>query len=534
MDFASGKKYARNIPLADRNRYRKFSTNTNNPTSNENSNSLSSSTITPTSSSIVPTTSTPSDASVPSGLAAAVMEAHQEEIEGTDVDNTDDTLEPVIDPRITALDLDPASSRMATILLGLPEPELEVEAAFTQGMSREQIQDLLKKVWNRRQEVLKEAFAHAKTEGNQMQELLNQLLQPEKHNLTTEDTIDILESLEFFVATMHNAEDFHAIGGFNVIIQLLNHTNILIRTPAAWILGTAIKGHNGLQRAALDLGLAPALMEMLHKSLDTLTDSLTTPTKTEGLNKNNLLALKAANKVIYALNGLIRYSSLAQSHVLAVGGGETLMRTLTIAQQYAVSTVGTKQETGLTPVERQARTLISKIFTLLSDLAQDEQDHNTRLQNHKEELSTESNLVRVKLSSSNNQWNETANTNDPTTNNHHHNHNDHHHGPMLTRVEKDISTGRRKVFNVITSDNEETTDEMTDNNLSASVPLVEPLPFLDYIRKPPQTNQNFCTTMRSAVQAIQSYNAEEGSADYEINSMVNDSSKNLAHQICPK
>lgn len=564
MDFASGKKYARNIPLADRGRYRKFSSTDggNTPTSSSSSSSSTSSlSVVDSSSTLVSSTPIATDTIIPNGLAAAVMEAHQEEVESrtgnsaadayssnNNIDG-DNTLESPIDPRITELDLDPASSRMATILLGLPEPEIEVEQALSRSMSREEVQALLKKVWDRRQEVLKDAFAHAKTEGSQMQDLLNQLIQPEQYNLTTEDMIDILESLEYFVATVHNAEDFHAIGGFNVIISLFNHSNILIRTPAAWIMGTAIKGHDGLQRAALDLGLAPSLMEMLHTSLDHLDSTKTVIDKSNNNDKIRVLALKAANKAIYALNGLVRYSSLAQSHILSVGGGSVLRRTLNIARQYAsMSGTGTSNTT---PVEKQARTLIGKIFTLLSDLVQDENDTNGRLSrlSGKEEVSTHSNIVRVKLHSEMDKYrtlNETLTTEkedisaSSSTSSSSSSPSKDHDGPTLTRVEKDTATGQRKVFNVITPedavDGTRTNVNGVEEEEATSTIHVEQktvtLPLLNYIRNNKVNNQEFCNDMQSAVQTVQTVYTEEGSSDHEVKLLIETSSQILSHAFC--
>lgn len=380
MDLSTGKKMARNIQQADRARYRNFKTEKQ------------------AGSATVATASAPLATAEGSGLAvepagpgiqaepptaahgfdaAAFAAAASEVAADAAVDGAAGVAE--IDPGVAQLGLDPSDARMAQILLSLPEPEPELSSAISKGLSKEQLHELLAKVWKTRQDTLRKAFEGAKTEAQQMQALLVRLLDPVSNGLDSVEIVEILESLEFFVATVHNAEDFHSMGGLLSMTMLLNSSHAPTAAHAAWVLGTAVKGQRALQQGALDSGAAPALLALLDAS--TATASNAAAVAHSGLGNSNteinekvaIQALKSANKAVYALTGLMRFNQAAQSRVTDVGGLRVFASALNTAADLSVAVPATSAEGSVfSPLNRQARTLASKLMTMLSDLVDDD------------------------------------------------------------------------------------------------------------------------------------------------------------------
>ena len=48
-----------------------------------------------------------------------------------------------------------------------------------------------------------------------------------------------LDNLEYYVHQIDNARDLDRVGGFKLVVVLLNHTNELIRQKAANVIGAA-------------------------------------------------------------------------------------------------------------------------------------------------------------------------------------------------------------------------------------------------------------------------------------------------------
>ena len=94
---------------------------------------------------------------------------------------------------------------MRRILAELPEPEPEL-ANLPEGMSKDDLAALLRKVWARRQQQLMDAMNSFKDDAHFMKELLQRLV---KHAaLDDGEIVVILEDLEFHVAKVDNAVDF--------------------------------------------------------------------------------------------------------------------------------------------------------------------------------------------------------------------------------------------------------------------------------------------------------------------------------------
>lgn len=68
-----------------------------------------------------------------------------------------------------------AAAEMRRILTGLPQPEPEVSEALAAGLEGPELDALLKRVWVRRQKDLRRAMESARTEAQQMQELMAQM-----------------------------------------------------------------------------------------------------------------------------------------------------------------------------------------------------------------------------------------------------------------------------------------------------------------------------------------------------------------------
>lgn len=65
-----------------------------------------------------------------------------------------------------------ASAEMRRILSGLPEPEPAVSQALESGMEGPELDALIRRVWIKRQSDLRQAMNSARTEAQQMQELM--------------------------------------------------------------------------------------------------------------------------------------------------------------------------------------------------------------------------------------------------------------------------------------------------------------------------------------------------------------------------
>jgi hypothetical protein len=287
--------------------------------------------------------------------------------------------------------LDPASEAIRGILMSLPEPEPELsEAAKNPAIKPEELTALLRKVWERRQEQLKEAFKGAKTEAQQMHGLLQQLLEPSSAMLSDkastslsdweEHRINLLEGLEYHVATLHNAEDFTAMGGIGVMTMLLNDTvggaegssavSPAVASRAAWVLGTATKYAPKIQKQATDDGTHIVLMRALGAATRALeglavgTDVAVAGARFNGFTTSE--ALEVGAKTVYALGSLARGNHDALVSLSHMGLGREL-RNLMKASAAAAQQGGAK-----------GRGLCSKSATLLGDLIRETHERKSK------------------------------------------------------------------------------------------------------------------------------------------------------------
>ena len=283
----------------------------------------------------------------------------------------------VIDAPILEIEgLNRSEQRMAQILEQLPVPESELHDAVMNKLPPEELRAILQKVWARRQAELKEAFADAKTEAQQMQLALSSLVN--NASLPERDVVETLENLEYFVATMHNAEDFATMGGLLSTVMMLNPqtSSLRVSTAAAWVIGTAVKGHLQLQLKALEAGAAPLLIKLLDDSTSRCSSSLN---RSVAVSLDEcLLPLKAANKAIYAIAGLLRFNSRSQDELVALDAPSILLKALNLQKSIQTATsssshvdVNGNDMIGV-QVLRQVNTLTLKILNVVSDLFSDE------------------------------------------------------------------------------------------------------------------------------------------------------------------
>jgi hypothetical protein len=259
--------------------------------------------------------------------------------------------------------LAPDAARMRDVLLSLPEPEPELTAALASRLPPEQLAALLRRLWASRQAALTEALGSVKNEAQQMQEALAALLAAQA---SAEDKVAALAELEYFVTTIHNAEDLVAMGGLSAVVHLLNDTSADVARHAAWVLGTAVKSAPALQRSALSEGAMPGVLALLERALHehaAAGAALDAPGQVD--------ALASAAKAVYALGGLMRGSGEAQAQFVVLGGARTLAHALATAASLVAA--GSNAESGGPPVPvprltHSARGLCSKALTLLADV----------------------------------------------------------------------------------------------------------------------------------------------------------------------
>jgi len=410
-------------------------------------------------------------------------------------DNEDSTSGEVIDPSIPEIEgLNRSEQRMAQILEQLPVPESELHDAVMNKLPPEELRAILQKVWARRQAELKEAFADAKTEAQQMQLALSSLLN--NASLPERDVVETLQNLEYFVATMHNAEDFAAMGGLVSTVMLLNSPNSLrVSTAAAWVLGTAVKGHLQLQLKALEAGAAPLLLKMLDDATSRCFSLLnhSAPTIDECL-----LPVKAANKAIYAIAGLLRFNSRSQDELVALDAPAVLLRALNLQRTIhtAASSSSAVGKSSLTQVLRQANTLSLKVLNVVSDLYSDE-------------ISTAERYAAA-MKRGNNTGPAARGEEDEKENNA---------TALLTRVS--LENGERLAATL---------------SIDAQAPIPTPAPLLHTLRMP-QHSTTLCRVIQSFVSTssvkIVDQNGVKEEQDEEIAKSVNDAALQALKALCP-
>ena len=230
------------------------------------------------------------------------------------------------------------------VLLGLPNPDPSLLDAMRSDskLTREEMEELVKKVWEKRQIEIEKAADEIEVPADMMTSLLLNL----ENATSTSDMLTILDDLEWLIGDLDNAQDFRKMGGIVPIVRLLNMTSSpKVQTKAAWVLGTAAKDIVQTQNEATELGALSNLLNMIEPS------------------KNDL---QAQGKALYALGSLLRYNPSTQMVFERLQGMSSLAQTMDACIH--VSETSTEGVIGTLKVMR-------KITSLIGDLVREQPRH---------------------------------------------------------------------------------------------------------------------------------------------------------------
>ncbi|VFQ87611.1 unnamed protein product [Cuscuta campestris] len=108
-------------------------------------------------------------------------------------------------------------------------------------------------------------------------------------SVSLEDRVRALNELLELVEPVHNANDLQNLGGLNVIMGELHHSESVIRTLAAEILGKASQNNLNTQKQVLELGALEILVKMV-----------------------KMRSIEEATKALYAISALVRNNLYGQ------------------------------------------------------------------------------------------------------------------------------------------------------------------------------------------------------------------------------
>ncbi|XP_016407950.1 nucleotide exchange factor SIL1 isoform X2 [Sinocyclocheilus rhinocerous] len=137
------------------------------------------------------------------------------------------------------------------------------------------------------------------TDVQVMRRLLNQF---NNTNSTTEEKITALLDLEYLVHQVDNAQNLVSMGGMQLVINVLNSTDIRLQESAAFVLGSAVSSNPSVQVEAIEGGALQKLLTLLATQRP----------------------ITVKKKVLFAVASLLRHFPFAQSHFLKLGGVQVL------------------------------------------------------------------------------------------------------------------------------------------------------------------------------------------------------------------
>lgn len=227
------------------------------------------------------------------------------------------------------------------VLLGLPNPDPSLLSAMRSDskMSKEEIDALVKKVWDRRQIEIEKAAEDMVVPADTIAALLRDLDDYGK-KFDVENILSNLNELEWLLGDLDNAQDFRKMGGVVPIIRLLNMTHLpYIQAKAAWVLGTASKYILASQNEATELGAMSLLLDMIDSSSCSEDDN----------------DIQKQGKALYALGALLRHNPSTQIVFRGLQGSSTLARAMQRCIQQDTTTRGTLK-------------VLRKVTSLIGDL----------------------------------------------------------------------------------------------------------------------------------------------------------------------
>lgn len=137
------------------------------------------------------------------------------------------------------------------------------------------------------------------TDVQVMRRLLNQF---NNTNSTTEEKITALHDLEYLVHQVDNAQNLVSMGGMQLVINVLNSTDIRLQESAAFVLGSAVSSNPSVQVEAIEGGALQKLLTLLATQRP----------------------ITVKKKALFAVASLLRHFPFAQSHFLKLGGVQVL------------------------------------------------------------------------------------------------------------------------------------------------------------------------------------------------------------------
>eukprot|EP00934_Nitzschia_sp_Nitz4_P009459 Nitzschia sp. Nitz4//scaffold438_size7339//4319//5842//NITZ4_009159-RA/size7339-processed-gene-0.2-mRNA-1//-1//CDS//3329551859//9449//frame0 len=320
-------------------------------------------------------------------LAAAVVQPDGA-LEPMDIDDDDDEAD---EPKDSDFDYEMMHRTLSKLpdeekeRMGLPELPPPAATRLT-SVERQEFEKRMAEIWKARQaelkvvqemlmdvpEVLKQRIISIREYIYSPEEQLQQL-DLENINMMEEGVVDniveVLQDLEFQLADVDNARDFHTMGGWDLLVSLLTEevhmrnltttSNIsqetlqkirTVQAQAAWVMGTAVKNTGEFFPYAIekiDIGVRKAA------ALDLLMDLFCRQYEnTNTASVDNLLQAKA----IYAIGAMLRGNRLSQSYLTGKDWGVQL---------------STKLQHLMKDMSRSNLKLMQRLLSLASDLIMD-------------------------------------------------------------------------------------------------------------------------------------------------------------------
>eukprot|EP00939_MAST-03C_sp_MAST-3C-sp1_P002873 g2873.t1 len=199
------------------------------------------------------------------------------------------------------------------VLLGLPHPDPSLLRALSasSSLSKEERDQIVKQVWDRRQKMIEQAAKDMVAPADVVSRLLKELpTSADENSSEREVVVSTLVNLEDMLSDIDNAGNFRNMGGMLPIVRLLDSPDAKIRANAAWVLGTASKGLQHVQSDAIELGALNMLLRMVDADF---ADEQT---------------CAAHQKALYAIGALLRHNAVGQRAFRQVDGPGVLLRVM--------------------------------------------------------------------------------------------------------------------------------------------------------------------------------------------------------------
>lgn len=231
--------------------------------------------------------------------------------------------------------------------MGLPKLPSSTGAGMSKE-EREAFQEKMKRLWEDRQqelarlqlemqmdmpELLKDRIARLKAYLEDPSKHLVELedarntFDPEVEDGVVTDIVSVLVDLEYHLADVDMTRDFHTLGGWHLLVSLLDdsvhqsntsYTDMELVTRvqmhAAWAIGTAVKNTEEFYSYGIEPltvhGTTTTPMKLLKEQLDESPES------------------KTCHKIVYALGSILRGNRAAQLYFLRIDGPASLSRIL--------------------------------------------------------------------------------------------------------------------------------------------------------------------------------------------------------------